>query len=51
MSMLHEESHPVIFRLDRKGLCKVHRLNAVYVEFIASGGSLVLSKLAGHNQR
>src|SRR5262245_58853080 len=50
MTMLHQESNAVLFRLNGEWFGNVDRLNAAHVEFIAAGGAFILSKLAGCDQ-
>src|SRR5215467_8347165 len=51
MSMLHQESNTVLFRLNREWLGDVNRLNTAHIEFIPAWGAFILSKLAGCDQR
>ncbi len=51
MPVLHEKSHAVLFGLNRERRCDLNRLDAAHVQFVTARRAIVLSQLAGHDQR
>jgi hypothetical protein len=51
MPMFHQETDPMLFRLNWEGLRNLKRFYATHIEFIATWRTRVLSQLSGKDQR